>query len=379
MRVLMVSKACVVGQYQLKLEELARQPDMELTVVVPPFWRDERGTLTLERAHTHGYTLRVEPLRFNGQFHLHFYPTISRVVREVRPDLIHIDEEPYNLASFLLVRAARPVAAKALFFTWQNILRRYPVPFSWMESYVLRQTDFAIAGNTEAGDVLRAKGYAGKLAVIPQFGVDPKVFYPADRPAPQLPNHSTTLPVRIGYSGGRLVREKGIDILLRAVAGLEGKWELRILGSGPDKTRLQALARQLGIDSRVHFDPPIPSTQVSDFLRQLDLAVLPSITRPNWKEQFGRALIEAMACEVAVIGSNSGEIPNVIGDAGLIFPEGNVGALRAQIETLQRDPAIRRELGARGRTRVLGHYTQARVAAETYAVYRAILTEKPGV
>jgi glycosyltransferase involved in cell wall biosynthesis len=173
------------------------------------------------------------------------------------------------------------------------------------------------------------------------------------------------------------VQEKGIDILLRAVAELQCNWELRILGSGPDKTRLQTLAHQLGIDSRVHFDPPIPSSDVPDYMRQLDLAVLPSITQPNWKEQFGRALIEAMACQVPVVGSNSGEIPNVIGDAGLIFPEGDVAALRAHIETLQRDPARRRELGVRGRARVLEHFTQARIAAETYAVYRTMIAEKP--
>jgi glycosyltransferase involved in cell wall biosynthesis len=214
---------------------------------------------------------------------------------------------------------------------------------------------------------LRVDG--GGLSVIPQFGVDPELFSPA--------NHPATQPFRIGYAGGRLVREKGIDILLRAVAGLPGNWKLHVLGSGPDKLRLQALAREMSIDARVRFDSPIPSTEVPQYLRQLDLVVLPSITRPNWKEQFGRVLVEAMACEVPVIGSNSGEIPNVIGDAGLIFPEGDVAALRAHIESLQRDPARRRELGRRGRARVLEHFTQARIAAETYAAYRAILKEPP--
>jgi glycosyltransferase involved in cell wall biosynthesis len=375
MRVLMVSKACVVGQYQVKLEELARQPDLELTVVVPPYWRDERGVIPLERVHTKGYTLLVEPMRFNGQFHLHYYPTLPEIIHSVQPNLVHIDEEPYNFASFLALRAARHEHAKTLFFTWQNILRRYPLPFSWIESYIFRHTDFAIAGNAEAVDVLRAKGYRGELSVIPQFGVDAELFSPANYPTTQLPNPPTTQPFCIGYAGGRLVQEKGIDVLLRAVAGLPGNWELRLLGSGPDKSRLQALARELEIDARVRFDPPIPSTKVTQYLRQLDLAVLPSLTRPNWKEQFGRVLIEAMACEVPVIGSNCGEIPKVIDDVGLIFPEGDVAALCAHIESLQHDPARRRELGQRGRARVLEHFTQAHIAAKTYAVYRLILEE----
>ena len=153
----MLSKACVVGQYQKKLEELAKYSDLELTVVVPPFWRDERGIVPLERAHTHGYTLLVEPMRFNGQFHFHYYPTLPKILRRVRPDLVHIDEEPYNAATFHALRAAQHVHAQTLFFTWQNLLRQYPPPFSWMESYVLQHSDYAIAGTAEAAQVLRAK------------------------------------------------------------------------------------------------------------------------------------------------------------------------------------------------------------------------------
>ncbi|MEA3396872.1 MAG: glycosyl transferase family 1, partial [Chloroflexota bacterium] len=96
----MLSKACIVGAYQRKLEEIAVEPDVELVVAVPPYWKDERGITPLERAHIHGYRLEVLPLALNGQFHLHFYPTLGRLLREARPDVVHIDEEPYNLATF---------------------------------------------------------------------------------------------------------------------------------------------------------------------------------------------------------------------------------------------------------------------------------------
>jgi glycosyltransferase involved in cell wall biosynthesis len=102
--------------------------------------------------------------------------------------------------------------------------------------------------------------------------------------------------------------------------------------------------------------------------------VVPSRTRPNWKEQFGRVLVEAMACGVVVVGSDSGEIPHVVGEAGLIFPEGDVAALRERLVRLSGDAQLRAELAQSGRQRVLAKYTQAQVAAATFQVYQEMLT-----
>jgi glycosyltransferase involved in cell wall biosynthesis len=99
----------------------------------------------------------------------------------------------------------------------------------------------------------------------------------------------------------------------------------------------------------------------------------PSLTTPRWKEQFGRMLVEAMACGVPVIGSDSGEIPNVIGDAGLVVPEGDSVALRTAIARLRDDATERQRLAERGRARVLVLFTQEAVARRTHAVYQEML------
>jgi len=364
MRVLMVSKACIVGAYQTKLEELARFSGMELTVVVPPYWRDQTGLFQLEKKHVSGYELAVEPMALNGNYHLHFYPGLGKQIRRVRPDLVHVDEEPYNLATAQALWLARRAGARGLFFSWQNIQRRYPLPFRLLERYVLGHADRGIVGSQESAGVWRAKGYTGPLAVIPQFGVDPQAFFPQPR---KVGTH-----LKVGYVG-RLVEEKGVDLLLAALAGLEGGWRASILGRGPEREALGAEASRLGIADSVTFASHVPSVEMPSHYQSLDVVVLPSRTRANWKEQFGRVLVEAMACGLPVVGSDSGEIPHVVGDAGLIFPEGSVDSLGGCLTELLQSPDLRADLARRGRERVLAHYTQARIASQTYHVYQEIL------
>ena len=92
MRVLMLSKAAVVGIYQRKLEEIAAR-GVELLALVPPSWRDERGAMPLERAYTDGYRLETLPIVLNGSFHLHFYRELGGWMTRFRPQIVHIDEE----------------------------------------------------------------------------------------------------------------------------------------------------------------------------------------------------------------------------------------------------------------------------------------------
>ena len=367
MRITLLSKALVVGAYQRKCELIAAHPDVELTVCVPPAWQTGDHVARLERLHTEGYTLVELPIRFNGNYHLHFYPGLAQALKLARPDIIHIDEEPYNLATFHALRLARGMGARALFFSWQNLTRSYPPPFRWMEHYVLKRSQCAIAGGQEAAQVLRAKGFTREIDVIPQFGVDTDVFCtPADA-APQPHTHFT-----IGYAG-RLVKEKGVDLLLYALAGLPESIHLMIVGTGDELLNLRNLAIRLNVADRVEFIPQVSSARMPSIYAQLDALVLPSRTQANWKEQFGRVLIEAMACGVPVVGSTCGEIPQVIGDAGLIFQENLADDLRARLSLLFNDPALRADLAQRGRERVLAHYTMQQIADDTVAVYRRMM------
>jgi len=201
--------------------------------------------------------------------------------------------------------------------------------------------------------------------VIPQFGVDPALYRAGQPPAEGEP-------FVIGYVG-RLVPEKGVDDLIKAASRLAGDWRVRLLGAGPQHEALHHLAQSLGIAGRILFEGQMPSSDVPARLSEMHALVLPSRTRRNWMEQFGRALVEGMASGIPVVGSDSGEIPNVIGDAGLIFPEGDVEALRRHLQSMIDDPSLWASLARRGRERVMAHFTQAQIAAETVQVYREAL------
>ena len=176
----MVSKALVVATYRSKLREIARQ-GVELTAIVPTSWTEEGRELRFEPGDDSGYDVIQTRMAWNGHYHLHYYPRLRQLLETTRPDILHMDEEPYNLATFLAFRSARRLGARTMFFTWQNIEHRYPPPYRYMERAVLRQTRYALAGNQDALDILRRKGLSGPAEVLPQFGVDTTLYSPENR------------------------------------------------------------------------------------------------------------------------------------------------------------------------------------------------------
>ena len=372
MRILMLSKALVGGTSQRKLEEIAKCPQVELTLVTPPYWHHDDGSKQmLERLYTDGYRMIVTPMAFNGKYHWHYYPKLGQIMREVQPDIVHIDEEPYNLATLQAMHLARKQGAQALFFTWQNLYRAYPPPFRQLEQYNYKHAAMAIAGNRDASDVLRRKGYQGPISIIPQFGFDTDIY---QRSTPR-PLRTPDSPFTLGFIG-RLKEEKGLPLMVEALTYLPEYCQVVFVGHGPMKSHLEELATRLGVSQRVTFKASVSKAEVPREMEKLDVFVLPSLSRPNWIEQFGRVLAESMSCETPVIGSDSGEIPNVIGDAGLVFPEGDARKLSDCVQKLLDDPELYASLAQRGRQRVMENYTQEKIARQTYEAYLSILSTK---
>jgi glycosyltransferase involved in cell wall biosynthesis len=372
MRVLYVSKASRVAAHRGKLARLSEHVD--LTLLVPERWGGE----PLEEGSPGRYEMVRLPTLLHGHNHLHVYRGLRRVLPAGAFDLVHVDEEPYSLVTAQVAARAARLGVPSLFFAWQNLDKRLPVPFAAMRNGVFRRVSGGIAGNQEAADVLRGRGFAGPLAVIPQMGVDPEIFRPDPSARSALRNG-----LQVGDAGflvgyvGRLVPEKGVADLLDALAELPGARAV-IVGDGPERRALEERAGAPDLNGRVYFAGAVPSLEMPRWLAALDCLVLPSRTTPGWKEQFGRVLVEAMACGVSVVGSDSGEIPRVIGDAGGIVPEGDGEALQRELRALAERPELRAGLGRKGRARVLASYTQERVVTDTLSFYRELLSASPG-
>ena len=360
MHILIVSHACVTPVNQEFFAEVERQTGWDVTIVAPATWKTEYGRKELRRWEGFEGNLIGLPVLGSGNIPLHVYRSfLLSLLYDVDPDVIYMHHEPYGAAT-AQVYAANALAQRVPigFFTWQNINKRYPTPFRQLEQWVFNQSTFAVSGSDSASAVLREKGYPGPVSIIPA-GIDPTLYTSSVRrdALPDLPDDA----IQIGFVG-RIIEEKGLHTMLQALARVEGiPWHWTLVGTGAYTDPLTELAERLGVADRLTFTGYVDHTEVPTYLAGFDLVVMPSETQPNWKEQFGRVIIEAMACGTPVLGSDSGEIPHLIKrtGGGLVFREGNIDHCMTQATRLLADADLREQLAAEGKTYVVQHYTNA--------------------
>lgn len=387
MKILVASHSYIVDLNCEKFRTLAKlEPEIEVTIVVPKRWKPG-GVMrdTIETRYREEGSFRVVPISNfsqNNQGLLTFGAELISLLKEFHPDIIQVEQGSKSLAYAQLITLNRLLGLKAknLFFTWWNLPYELKFPVSLLEAYNLKHTDGIIAGNQAGAEILRDRGYQGKLQIMPQLGVDDSLFCSQAQPslATQLGINSDDFV--IGFAG-RFVPEKGILTLIKALENLRDRsWKLLLLGRGALKAEIQQQAESLGFSDRLIWIESVPHAEVYRYINLMNTLVLPSettyqfktLTSVGWKEQFGHVLIEAMACQVPVIGSDSGEIPNVIDQAGLVFSEGSVGELSDRLAQLMDNPSFAEELGQRGYERVIARYTNRALAKELLEFYRSL-------
>jgi phosphatidylinositol alpha-1,6-mannosyltransferase len=366
-RLLTVSHSYVVALNRRLAAELARAGanEWEVTALAPARFHGDLRHIELERMADEPNSLRSLSAYWTRSPHLFCYgPSLATTLR-AGWDCVHMWEEPYVLSG-AQIAAWTPRRTPLAFATFQNIRKRYPPPFSYLERFVVRRSSAWIAfGETVAQARRDLPGYRARpFAVIPP-GVDVDLFKadPAlrDEAMRRLSWSNQGAPV-VGFLG-RLVQEKGVSFLLSVLDRTRAAWRALIVGGGPMEGHVRAWAR--GHGDRVRIVPAVKHDEVPLYLNAMDVLATPSETAAHWREQLGRMIIEAFACGVTVIGSDSGEIPFTIGDAGIVLRERDDRAWIEGLGAVLDDPARRREFAVKGRDRAQSHFSWRVVGART--------------
>jgi len=377
LRLLTIGHSYVVAANRRLAHEMAVAGEgrWEVTAVAPARYPGDLRPIELEPIENEACRTVAVPVRLARKPHLMLYGSRLKEFLREPWDVVHCWEEPYVLSAWQVARWTRPETALA-YATFQNLAKRYPPPFAQLERRVMRRADGWIAFGRTVEDTLAARpGYRERPhAVIPP-GVDPARFRPdpeARRRVLGTMGWTDGGPPVVGFLG-RFVEAKGLGVLRRA-------WEaaapsrLLLVGGGPLEAELRAWGS--GFGDRVRVVTGVAHDEVPGYLNAMDLLCAPSLTTPRWREQFGRMLVEAMACGVPVVGSDSGEIPHVVGDAGVVAAEGDADAWRTALDRLIADEAWRRELSARGLERARTEFALPVVARRHLAFFEDILEKQ---
>jgi glycosyltransferase involved in cell wall biosynthesis len=367
LRVLTVAHNAVAASNRARVDALQRLPGVEVQLLTPPWWFEEGRRIDASPALAANWRVGRTLGTGNGTRHV-YLSGLADAIRAFRPDVIDLFEEPFTLVALqaLVLRNLLAPRAAFVFYSAVNVDRRWRWPYRAIEKIVLRGADAAHAPSGDVPPILEGHGLSDKPIHVIPLGVDVDRLAAADpMPLPDLPRP------RIGFIG-RFEPVKGLDVLLEAARRLVTPAALVLAGDGSLRSMLQG--------QRVHVLPSVAYEQVPSLLKALDVLVLPSVTiLPEHREQFGRILAEAMAAGVPVIGSTSGAIPEVIGDAGLVVPERDPAALAHAIDAVLVEPDLRQRLITRGRQRALTRFDWPNVAEQTLALFRAALAQRCGV
>jgi len=312
------------------------------------------------------------------------YQGIGRLFRSARFDYVLVENEPWGLIKWQAWFLTRLFQRKAVFgeFSWENVerpgLKGFLLSFGYRMSGLV--DDYIVCGNQACRQIFVKHGAGQRpILVAPQLGVDAGLYRPAsttERSTLRVADNIPADALLVGYCG-RLSPEKGILELCEAVQVLRQQHpelHLALLGDGP--CREQLAVRK---DPWLHFLLARPHFEVANFIRSLDIFVLaskPWREQGNvWEEQFGHVLIEAMACGVATIGSDSGAIPEVLGDAHAVFPHSNTTGLTDLLRKIVEAPAFRSELAEGQHRRALKRFSH-RAVAQSYTDFLISLTTK---
>lgn len=384
MKVLFVWHAAVEPEYRKLFKELSKEVE-SLLVITPKSWTEGGRLQFFQEKKEIDSNYNIVPLSviFRDRSLIHFYPNFLKLIwifKKFQPDILHIFEEPFSFVCTELISILKIFSpnTKIILESFENLNVHQRDFFYYIQKFNLNSTELLLTIPEEGKMLWKNRGYKNIIKKT-NVGIDERTFFKNNN-ITNLKDFeflNTKKNVRILYVG-RIIREKGVDLLIESflmLLKLGLNVELLIVGNGSREyvNNLKNKTIQLNMSDKFFFIPSVNNDYLSYIYSKCDILILPSLTTSKWKEQFGRVLVEAMASGVAVIGSSSGEIPNVIGDAGLVFKEGDCKDLFLKLKKLVIDENLRNEFVNKGKERVKKMYTWTAISKQLKGYYSELL------
>lgn len=290
---------------------------------------------------------------------------ITALIKTVKPDLVHC----HSSKAGVLGRIAARVAGVPSIYTSHG--------WAFAEPYLVRKI-VSLPSEWLAGQlgthIINSSLYDQTLAL--KYRIAPahklSVVHNGIADSPKRVGSVTNSTPRL-VMVARFAPPKDHQILLRAIAGVAGTYDLILVGVGPLQAQLQEQARSLGVENRVRFLGFVEDLE--GLLAESDIFILTSD-----KEGFPLSILEAMRAGLPVVASDVGGVKEAVidGETGFLIPRGDVSTLRQRLEQLITDPVLRARMGAAGRRRYETHFTLDQMLAKTLAVYEKVLGTNPG-
>jgi len=271
----------------------------KVDVVVMRQYRDESYEYEQDGSFTqHALTPYVSSFTDTPNFW--YFPQLYDIIKDLDPDIIMCYQEPWTVACYHSMMAANMFRKPFVFFTWENIDRPYPNPERRIQVDSIYNSVGIVAGNMDAAKMMLSKG--GELVVCGlQTGLDHQLMVPSPKLVmSEQPETRNILFV------GRLVAEKGIEVILKAFDKLPDNYNLRFVGGRGNMGEAIVMHPEFG--KRITLEPWVDYSKLPEIYNWADVSLMPSIDTEGWREQCGYVVGESLLCHVPVITTFSKSI-----------------------------------------------------------------------
>jgi glycosyltransferase involved in cell wall biosynthesis len=383
MKIAVISHAFVQEVPRKRWRILAEKYGHEVHIIVPKKWYStwfgNKRTFKVDKVRDNNFYIHPLATTSKKKWWQYFFLSFDMKLRQIKPDIIYIihEEGIWVHQQIYLYRKLFAPNAKIIFFS-MNARGVYLKRFyhRWMWQNLINNVEAAVVHYPGCLQSLRKAGFKKPIYIQTQVGVDEELFKPNPIIRKEMRKElNIENKFVIGYSG-RLISDKGVDDLINALPIPEIDWYLILVGDGPLKKDIEEKIKKENWQNRILITSDISQELVPKYMNAMDCFVLASKTTPHWIDTFPLVTVQAMACKVPVICSDSASLPWQAGDCAMIFPEGDSQKIRDSIVEIAKNESLRDDLSEKGNKRSLANFCVKGLTRNFDKIMNQVLKEK---